>query len=69
MTDELRFAELLAEFERVGVDPNGFPAGIPVLREDALRMLRALPDGAGPVAFLAAIREDSLVRDLQGDER
>jgi hypothetical protein len=39
------------------------------MREDALRMLRALPDGAGPVAFLAAIRENAMVRVLQGDER
>ena len=56
MTDEQRFEELLREMERVGVDPHGFPAGADVSREDALRALRALPDGAGPAAFLAAIR-------------
>ncbi len=57
MTDERRFEELLAEMERVGVDPNSFPAGVTVRREDALRVLKALPDGAGPAAFLAGIRE------------
>lgn len=57
MTDERRFEELLAEFERVGVDPNSFPAGITVHREDALRILRSLPDDAGPGAFLARVRE------------
>lgn len=60
MTDERRFAELLAEFERVGVDLNSFPAGITVRREDALRILRTLPDDSGPGAFLARIREDQL---------
>lgn len=42
--------------ERVGVDPHGFPAGVDVTREQALRALRSLPEGAGPAAFLAAIR-------------
>ena len=51
MTDERRFEELLAEFTRVGVDLDSFPAGIGVHREDALRILRSLPDGAGPAAF------------------
>lgn len=58
MTDERRFEELLTEFERVGVDPHSFPAGITVRREDALRILQSLPDGAGPGAFLAQVRED-----------
>lgn len=58
MNHEERFAELLAEFERVGVDRNGFSAGITVLRDDAMRILRSLPDGAGPAAFLAAVREE-----------
>jgi hypothetical protein len=57
MTDGRRFSELLLEFERVGVDPNSFPAGITVRPEDAMRILRSLPDDAGPGAFLARIRE------------
>jgi hypothetical protein len=58
MTDERRFEELLAEFERVGVDLDSFPAGITIRREDAMRILRSLPDGAGPGAFLARVREE-----------
>jgi hypothetical protein len=61
MTDERRFDKLLAEFERVGVDPNSFPAGIDVHPDAAMRILRALPDGAGPAAFLAGVREEPLV--------
>ncbi len=57
MTDERRFAELLAEFERVGVDLHSFPAGITVPRDDAMRVLATLNDGAGPAAFLARVRE------------
>ena len=57
MTDVRRFEELLVEFERVGVDPHSFPAGIEVRREDALRALQELPDGAGPGAFLSRLRE------------
>lgn len=57
MTDERRFSELLLEMERVGVDPNSFPAGITVRPEDAMRILRSLPDDSGPGAFLARIRE------------
>ncbi len=60
MTHERRFEELLEEFERIGVDPNSFPAGITVRRDDALRVLRGLPTGAGPAAFLAAVREEQL---------
>ena len=56
MTDERRFEELLAEFKRVGVDLDGFPAGITIRREDAIRILRDLPDGAGPGAFLSRVR-------------
>jgi hypothetical protein len=58
MTDERRFEELLSEFTRVGVDPDSFPAGIGVHRDDALRILRSLPDGAGPAAFLSRVRQD-----------
>jgi hypothetical protein len=61
MTDERRFDELLAEFERVGVDLNSFPAGIDVHHDAAMRILRSLPDGAGPAAFLARVREEQLV--------
>jgi hypothetical protein len=57
MTDERRFEELLAEFERVGVDLHSFPAGITVRREEAMLILKSLPDAAGPAAFLARIRE------------
>ncbi|HET9796510.1 MAG TPA: hypothetical protein VFP90_00910 [Gemmatimonadaceae bacterium] len=58
MTDERRFEELLSEFTRVGVDLDSFPAGIGVHRDDALRILRALPDGAGPAAFLSRVRHE-----------
>jgi hypothetical protein len=57
MTDERRFEELLAEFERIGVDPDSFPAGITVPRDEALTILRSLPTDAGPGAFLARVRE------------
>jgi hypothetical protein len=57
MTDERRFEELLAEFERIGVDLNSFPAGLTVSREEALNILRSLPADAGPGAFLARVRE------------
>ena len=56
MPDEKRFKDLLAEFKRVGVDTNTFSAVLAVNPEDAMRALRALPDGAGPTAFLAEVR-------------
>ena len=56
MTDERHLAELMAEMKRVGVDPDGFPAGVTVSRQDALRALATLADGAGPAAFLSALR-------------
>ena len=56
MADEKRFKDLLAEFERVGVDTNTFSAVLAVNPADAMRALRALPDGAGPTAFLAEVR-------------
>jgi hypothetical protein len=56
MSQAERFAHLLHEFERVGVDPNTISAGLAVRQEDALRALAALPDGAGPAAFLAQLR-------------
>jgi hypothetical protein len=57
MAHEKRFKDLLAEFERAGVDPNTFSAVLAVNPEDALRALRTLPDGAGPMAFLAELRK------------
>ena len=66
MTDERRFEELLTEFQRVGVDLHSFPAGITVRREEAMRILQALPDGAGPAAFLARIREAQQSRTPAG---
>ena len=57
MADGRRLLELMAEMERVGVDPNSFPAGVTVSHEDALRALGTLPDDAGPSAFLAALRD------------
>jgi hypothetical protein len=57
MTDERRFGELLVEFERIGVDPNSFPAGITIRPDDAMRILRSMPDDAGPEAFLTRLRE------------
>jgi hypothetical protein len=59
MTDDRGLRELLAEFERVGVDPNTVSAGIAVPTVDAIRILRSLPDGAGPAAFLARLRENA----------
>ena len=52
-----RFAHLLRELERVGVDPNTISAGLSVSEEDVLRALRSLPDGAGPAAFLSQLRQ------------
>jgi hypothetical protein len=60
MTDGRRFNELLEEFKRVGVDPDSFSATINVDRHIALRALRALPDAAGPTAFLAQLRTERL---------
>lgn len=68
MTDERRFEELLTEFERVGVDLHSFPAGITVRREDAIRILRSLPDDAGPAAFLARVRQDTPPRGEAVDQ-
>lgn len=57
MADEQTFQVLLNEFRRVGVDPDTFSAMLALRPEDALRALRALPDGAGPSAFLAQLRK------------
>lgn len=56
MSQEERFEQLLREFERVGVDPNALSAGLAVSEEDVRRALGALPDGAGPAAFLSRLR-------------
>ena len=68
MTDERRFSELLTEMERVGIDPSHFPAGLTVPGDEAIRILRVLPDGAGPEAFLTAIREEQLRARLSGEQ-
>ena len=65
MTDERRFGELWIEMERVGIDPHQFPAGLTVSREQALRILKVLPSGSGPEAFLTAIREEQRVSGEQ----
>jgi hypothetical protein len=69
MTDERRFSELLTEFERVGVDPNSFPAGLTMRPEEAMRILRSLPDDSGPGAFLARIREAQQARSTPPDSQ
>ena len=51
--------QLVDELERVGVDPDQMVAGLTSRAEEALRALRALPDGAGPAAFLAELRNQS----------
>ena len=51
--------QLVAELERVGVDPDQMVAGLTSRAEDALRALKVLPDGAGPAAFLAELRNQS----------
>lgn len=56
MSQVERFAHLLRELERVGVDPNTISAGWAVSEDDVLRALAALPDGAGPAALLGQLR-------------
>jgi hypothetical protein len=51
--------QLVDELERVGVDPDQMVAGLTSRAEEALRALRVLPDGAGPAAFLAELRNQS----------
>lgn len=58
MADEQTFEILLGEFRRVGVDPDTFSAMLALRPEEALRALRALPDGAGATAFLAQLRQN-----------
>ena len=56
MTQADRLEKLIKEFERVGVDPNTISAGLAVREDEALRALAALPNNAGPSAFLAQLR-------------
>ncbi len=56
MSQAERFANLLREFERAGVDPNTVSAGLAVREDEMRRVLAALPDNAGPAAFLAQLR-------------
>lgn len=67
MADEQDLTELMVEMQRVGVDPNSFPAGIDVSREEALRVLAMLEDGVGPSAFLTAIRVEQQRADESAD--
>lgn len=57
MSDERQLDQLLAELQRVGVDPNTLSAGLAIRHDQALRLLRQLPDGAGPAAFLSHLRQ------------
>jgi len=56
MSQSDRLERLIKEFERVGVDPNTISAGLAVREDEALRALAALPDDAGPTAFLTQLR-------------
>lgn len=58
MTDNQRFTRLLAEFRRVGVDPDTFSAVISITPDEALRVLHELEDDAGPAAFLSRLRRE-----------
>lgn len=51
--------QLVAELNRVGIDPDHMVAGLTSRAEEAMRALRGLPDGAGPAAFLAELRNQS----------
>ncbi|MEX2180182.1 MAG: hypothetical protein WD801_15810 [Gemmatimonadaceae bacterium] len=66
MADEQTFDVLLNEFRRVGVDPDTFSAMLAIRPEDALRALRALPDAAGPSAFLRQLRSDGVSVPMAG---
>ncbi len=50
---------LVEELERVGVDADQMVAGLSTHADEAIRALRALPDHAGPAAFLARFRTES----------
>jgi len=59
--------QLVAELERVGIDPDQMVAGLTSRSEEALRALRALPNDAGPAAFLAELRNRSTPVGMHGD--
>ena len=59
--------QLVAELQRVGVDADHMVAGLTSRAEEALRALRVLPDGAGPAAFLAELRNQSSPVGASGD--
>jgi hypothetical protein len=69
MSQAERFERLLQELERVGVDPNTISAGLAVRREDLLRALAGLPDGAGPEAFLSQLRQVTTEAAASGSSR
>jgi hypothetical protein len=50
---------LVEELKRVGVDAEHMVAGLSARADEAIRALRSLPDGAGPAAFLARLRQES----------
>ena len=60
MANDQMFEVLLQEFRRVGVDPDPFSAMLALRPEEALRALKALPDGAGSAAFLAQLRRNGI---------
>lgn len=57
---------LVHELKRVGVDADHMVAGLSARADDAIRALRALPDGAGPAAFLARLRSDAATQAADG---
>lgn len=48
---------LVEELTRVGVDADNMVGGLSARADEAIRALRTLPDGAGPAAFLARLRQ------------
>jgi hypothetical protein len=60
LANDQTFEVLLQEFRRVGVDPDPFSAMLALRPEEALRALKALPDGAGSSAFLAQLRRNGI---------
>ena len=46
---------LVEELERVGVDADQMVAGLSTHADEAIRALRALPDHAGPAAWLKVL--------------
>ena len=59
--------QLVTELERVGVDADHMVAGLTSRADEALRALRALPDGAGPAAFLAELRNQTAAATAPGN--